>query len=115
MNLEEKMKTIEATAEKFGCFILVKAVVDIISDGKVTYLIEGGNQGLTKGGTGDLLAGLVLSFASKNDQLTAMILSSYFLKKTAEELFKKKGYWYNINDLIETVPQVIKRSIFIKK
>ncbi len=110
-NVPNKVKTVKETAKKYNCVILLKAVVDIISDGEKSYIIEGGNSGLTKGGTGDLLAGLVLSFSAKNDQLTSAVLSSYFLKKTAEGLFIKKGYWYNIDDLIEMIPQVISHVV----
>ena len=106
-NVPDKVQTVKETAKKYNCVILLKAVVDIVSDGEKSYIIEGGNSGLTKGGTGDLLAGLVLSLSAKNNQLAASILSSYFLKKSAEALFIKRGYWYNINDLIKVIPKVI--------
>jgi len=102
---------VKKTAYKYQCVILLKAIIDIISDGEEVYIIKGGNAGLTKGGVGDLLAGLVLSFAAKNNQLLSAVLASYFLKKSADRLFIKKGYWYNIDDLIEAITQLIKKEI----
>ena len=102
---------VKKTAYKYQCVILLNAIIDIISDGEEVYIIKGGNAGLTKGGVGDLLAGLVLSFAAKNNQLLSAVLASYFLKKSADRLFIKKGYWYNIDDLIEAITQLIKKEI----
>lgn len=108
---KEKIKLVMQTAEQYHCVILLKAVVDIVSDGQKVYVIKGGNAGLTKGGVGDLLAGLTLSLTAKNNQLLSAVLASYFLKKSADLLFKRKGYWYNIDDLLEAIPQLIKKEI----
>lgn len=105
--LEEKVKIVQETAEKHKTVILLKAVSDIISDGRKNYVIEGGNAGLTKGGTGDVLAGLTLSFYARNDPLFSALLASVVLKKAADGLFLKKGYWYNISDLIEKIPETL--------
>ena len=114
-SVEQKEKIIRATAKKYHCIVLLKAIVDIISDGNTTYVIEGGNQGLTKGGTGDLLAGLSVSFYCKNEPLMSAVLASYLLKKSAEFLCHSFGYWYNIDNLIKTIPQVFKNLIFGEK
>lgn len=111
-SIEEKVKIVEATAKKYKTVILLKAVVDIISDGRKTYVIEGGNAGLTKGGTGDVLAGLTTAFYAKNNPLLSSILSSYLLKRAAEELFKSNGYWYNIDNIIKFLPQILKNIVF---
>jgi len=93
-------------ALKYKTVILLKAIADIISDGKETYVVQGGNSGLTKGGTGDLLAGLVGAISTKNSPLLSAISGSLLLKISSDRLFSKQKYWYNINNLIETVPQV---------
>jgi len=112
LSQREKIKLVAETAHKYQVVILLKAVVDIVSDGKETVVVEGGNQGLTKGGSGDLLAGLTVGFYSKNDSFISALLASYLLKRSAETLYLKYGYWYNINNLIETIPQTLKRLVF---
>ena len=110
-NFEEKIKLVEEMAKKYKTIILLKAIKDIVSDGKETYIIEGGNAGLTKGGTGDILAGLTTALSSTNQPLTAAISASILLKKTGEKLFQSKGYWYNIGNIIESIPEVLKENL----
>ncbi len=110
-SIKEKEAIVLKTAQKYQTIILLKAVVDIISDGKQSVIIEGGNQGLTKGGSGDLLAGMTVGFYAKNSSLTAAVLASFLIKKTAEDLYHRYGYWYNIDNLIDYFPQTILRLI----
>lgn len=112
LSVDEKVKLVQETASQYNCVILLKAVIDIISDGTNTYVIEGGNQGLTKGGTGDTLAGLVLSFFAKTDALTSAVMASYVLKKTSDDLSQTHGYWYNVENLIEKIPTILKNILY---
>lgn len=107
----EKEKIVFETAKKYQGVILLKAVKDIISDGKEVFVIEGGNSGLTKGGTGDVLAALTGCFYVKNEPLLSAVFASILLKKTSESLFQEKGYWYNVSDIINTLPNVLKKIV----
>lgn len=111
LSKEDKIKTVTQTAHQYKIILLVKSVYDIISDGKETIIVEGGNAGLTKGGTGDILASLAACFFIKHEDVSSAVLSSYLLKKTADELFKKKGYWFNNNDIISNLPGVLKELL----
>lgn len=106
-SFEKKMKIVNRVAKKYHCVILLKAVSDIVSDGKDVFVVEGGNQGLTKGGTGDILAGLTVSLYAKNDGVSSAVLSSFLLKKAAERLFLKKRYWYNMTNIIDSIPETL--------
>ncbi|PIY68958.1 hypothetical protein COY90_03140, partial [Candidatus Roizmanbacteria bacterium CG_4_10_14_0_8_um_filter_39_9] len=75
----EKIKVVEERARTYRCIILCKAVCDIVSDGAQTVVIEGGNAGLTKGGTGDVLAALCASFAATQDSFLSAVLASFLL------------------------------------
>lgn len=108
---EEKVKLVIETAREYRVIILLKAIIDIISDGDEIYLVDGGNAGLTKGGTGDILAGLTTALSSSNSALTSAVTASLLLKKTGEKLFHSKGYWYNVGNIIEMIPEVLARSI----
>lgn len=111
LTIKEKTKIIEETAKKYQIIILLKAVVDIISDGKETYVVEGGNAGLTKGGTGDILSGLTTALSANNLALASAVTASILLKKTGEKLFQSKGYWYNVGNIIEMIPEVLKENL----
>src|SRR3989304_2306957 len=63
---EAGKENVQKMAQKYGCTILLKGVVDIICGHQECRMVEGGNEGMTKGGTGDVLAGLVSALALKN-------------------------------------------------
>jgi NAD(P)H-hydrate epimerase len=105
------MKIAKEVAQKYRCIILLKAIDDIVTDGNIIYLIEGGNQGLTKGGTGDILASLAASFYIKNSPLVSAVSASLLIKKTADELSNLYGYWYNVNQIIEFIPKILRKII----
>lgn len=107
MSIEEKQKTVESYAKEYHCIILLKAVVDIISDGTETFVIEGGNAGLTKGGSGDILAGLCVTLYAKNDPLLSAVLASFLEKKAAEALSFESGTRFNMTELIKQIPRTL--------
>ncbi len=86
-------------AKKHSCIICYKGQVSYVTDGETTYEVEGGNAGLTKGGTGDSLAGLTVALAAKNPPILAAAAASWVVKKTAEKLFEKVNYRFNADDL----------------
>jgi NAD(P)H-hydrate epimerase len=66
---------------------------------------------LTKGGSGDILAGLTVTFYSKNDPVTSGILASFVEKAVADELSKTQGNWYNMTTLITHIPEVLHKLL----
>ncbi|MEI6533055.1 MAG: NAD(P)H-hydrate dehydratase [Candidatus Roizmanbacteria bacterium] len=112
ISIDGKVNIIEKTAQKYNVVILLKAVSDVISDGEKTYVVEGGNQGLTKGGTGDILAGLTASFYAKNNPVLSAISASIVIKSTADELFLSQGYWYNNDDVLHKLSAILKKIVY---
>lgn len=108
-SLEDKEKIVREYAHEYGCIILLKTPVDIVSNGTETWIIEGGNPGLTKGGTGDVLAGLVSALCTKNDPALSAVIGSFLLKYTGDSLFSTNDYWYNNEDLIAHIPENFKK------
>ena len=102
---------VEKMARQFGITILLKGQVDIVSDGKRIVEIEGGNAGMTKGGTGDVLAGLVAAFYAKNDAFLSATCASFINKKAGESLFEKSGLYFNASDLVAEIPKVMKNLL----
>lgn len=89
-----------------GLTILLKSKVDEVFSNGQYYSIKGGNPGMTKGGTGDVLSGLVSALYCKNDALTSSIISSYINKKTGDALYKFVGPFFNSTDLVNAIPEV---------
>lgn len=69
--------------------------------------IAGGNSGMTKGGTGDVLAGLLAALYCKNSALNSCLIASYINKKAGEELYLEQGPYFNSSDLVSIIPRVL--------
>ncbi len=72
--------------------VLLKSHYSIYHDGELTLINTSGNDGLATGGSGDVLAGIIVSFLGQGlDIPNAAINAAYLLGKTAEELAKQRG------------------------
>jgi hydroxyethylthiazole kinase-like uncharacterized protein yjeF len=103
-NLKPTAKNVKDMAKMFSCTILLKGEIDYVSNGIELVKIRGGNQGMTKGGTGDVLAGLTASLYCKNEAFLSATASSYINKKAAESISKKTGIYFNASDLAKQIP-----------
>lgn len=98
---------VEQKAQEFGITILRKGEEDVVASKNTVAVIKGGNPGMTKGGTGDVLAGLVGALACKNELFLSAAGGSYINKKAGEELFKRVGTNFNSSDLALEIPVVM--------
>lgn len=110
-NIEESSKKVAVKAEEFNCVIALKGPTTVVSNGSDTLLVEGGSPGLSKGGTGDVVAGLTVALFAKNDALLSAVAANFLVKKTGEELEKKRGVMFNADDVAEMVPMIWKKYV----
>lgn len=69
-----------------------------------------GHAGMTHGGTGDVLAGIIAALiAQGNDAFTAAMVATYVNGKAAEQLGKTMGFGYLASDLVDVIPFVLKK------
>ena len=99
------------TAKKYACTIVLKGPVDVITDGKQVLFNQTGNEGMTKGGTGDVLAGLVAALATTNDPFIAAAAGAYINGLAGDELYKTAGPYFNADKLAMRVPEVLWEEI----
>jgi len=104
-------KKVGEMARKYNCVILLKGVKDIVCAKDKCVEIAGGNVGMTKGGTGDVLAGLVAALYCKNEAFLSACAGSYINKKAGESLAKKVGIYFNSSDLADEIPRVMKELL----
>lgn len=97
----------EEMARKYQCIIMAKNKETVVCSPERCQQIEGRDVGMTKGGIGDVLAGLVVALAAKNPPFLAACAASFITKKAADELYKKVGLAYNTDDLAEKIPEVL--------
>ncbi len=114
---EDKVKWF---AKQHQCIVLLKGEKDIVCTGEgcdpsgakgshpsICRVIEGGNAGMTKGGTGDVLAGLIAALACKNDPFLATIAGSFINKQAGDALYQTVGPYFNATDLANQIPKTM--------
>ena len=110
--ISEIQNEVSRMAKKYKCVILFKGETDIVCDKHECVIVEGGNAGMTKGGTGDVLAGLVAALYCKNEAFLSACSASFINKKAGESLHKRVGPYFNSSDLVDEIPKVMKELIF---
>ncbi len=106
--LNGKIDYVCETAKQFGAVILLKGGVDIVADSKRFKLNFTGNPGMTVGGTGDVLTGIVSAFmAQKTDAFEAAVAGAFVNGAAGDFVHEEKGYHMVATDLIDWIPRVL--------
>jgi len=106
-DLKTRGEQVSSFASKTNSVVVLKDSVTIVSDGARTVAVDGGNPGLTKGGTGDTQAGLTVALAAKNSAFLSAAAASYIIKKSAEELAEEVGVYFSSDDLADQVHKTL--------
>ena len=111
--LADPIGTAQAYAKKWNCIVLLKGVTTCISDGTEVRLNTSGNAGLAKGGSGDVLAGLITGLLAQGiSPLDAATCGAYLLGASADaalDLLKERMLL--AGDVIGAIGQTIERLI----
>ncbi len=94
-------------AKKFGCTIVLKGKEDVVCDENECVINQTGNEGMTKGGTGDVLAGLVAALYCKNEAMLAASAGAYVNGLAGDRLFGIVGPYFNATELMKEIPKVM--------
>lgn len=115
INLKDKRSSeiVEIVMEKardLSVTILLKSYQDIISDGKEFKINNTGNPGMTVGGTGDVLAGILASFLCNPDNsgFIAATAASFISGLAGDLAFQEQSYYFTALDVIDKIPQALK-------
>ena len=108
-NENEQIADVLKNANKYGITIILKGWKNIISNGELTAVIERSTPAMTVGGTGDVLAGLVAGLFSKMNSFDAACTAVYFNGLAAIMAYQKVGLHMVATDLLDNLPQVIKK------
>ena len=96
---EGSVENVKKIAKELNLVIVKKGRPDIVSDGKVAYLNDIHNEGMTKGGTGDVLSGLASALSTRNSLLNSGIAACVLCGLAANMLLEKHSYFFSASDL----------------
>jgi NAD(P)H-hydrate epimerase len=111
-DLDSRQLDVTDAARELGIVLLVKGMIDIISDGEWTKLNRTGNAGMTVGGTGDVLAGEVGALLSKQvSPFNAARIAAFTNGAAGDLAFDRNGYSLMATDVIDSIPDVVRRGL----
>lgn len=92
-------------AKKFNCVVVLKGRTSIVASPTTDKINTTGNAGMAKGGTGDVLAGLIAALACTNDPFLAACAGTFLNGLAGDRLQEKYSFYYNASDLITEIPR----------
>ena len=97
-------------AVELGCIVLLKGHRTVITDGKTCYCNHTGNPGMAVGGSGDVLAGIIVSLLGQGLQPLEAAACGAWLHGAAGDLCAKELGQYGMlpSDLVEALPRLLK-------
>jgi len=95
-------------AKKHRCIVVLKAPMDIVSNGAQTKFNFTGNPGMATGGTGDILSGAIAGFAANNDLFEASLAATFVTGLAGDLVQEEKGYYFTSTDVLEKLPEAIR-------
>ncbi|GBE55765.1 MAG TPA: NAD(P)H-hydrate dehydratase [Euryarchaeota archaeon] len=107
---ENREATVKKVAEEFNATILLKGSTDIVASpvGRIKFN-NTGNAGMTRGGTGDVLAGIAAGLLAQGaEPFYAACASAFINGYSGDRLFERKGYFFLASELSVEIPIAIK-------
>ena len=106
--LDQRISEVKKAAAELGAIILLKGKIDIVSNGKRVKLNFTGNPGMTVGGTGDVLSGVVGALMAQQVEAFEAAAAGSFVNGAAGDFVAEKlGFHMVATDLLDFIPQVL--------
>ncbi|MCQ2409460.1 MAG: NAD(P)H-hydrate dehydratase [Clostridia bacterium] len=98
-------------ADDHDCVVVLKSHNSVVTDGKTVYINETGNSKLSKGGSGDILSGIICGLlAFSKDPFASAVAGSYILGRCAE-ITDVNEFSCLPSDIVREIPKVITEII----
>ncbi len=108
LDYKERTEPLKGYAREKGITVLLKGKVDLITDGEVMRANTTGNPGMTVGGTGDVLAGIVAAFYARTSALRAASAAAFVNGRAGDLVYLEKGFGMLATDLVESIPRAMR-------
>ena len=107
---EDRMTSAREFAKQMGCVLLLKGHRTCISDGEVCYENSTGNPGMAVGGSGDVLAGMIVSLLGQGIAPLEAAACGAWLHGAAGDLCASQLGQYGMlpTDMLNVLPRLLK-------
>jgi NAD(P)H-hydrate epimerase len=108
-----KSKRLEGNVRRFakesGARVVLKGHKDLIFDNNGEVMInKTGNAGMAKGGTGDVMSGVIAAFASTNNMSLAMKAATFINGYAGDLAYEEYGYNFSATDIVPFLQKAVK-------
>ena len=106
-----RIKFAKIAAQKYYSTVVLKGYQSVITNGEEVFVNSTGNSALSKAGTGDVLTGMIGGLCSQGLKPFDAAILGVYLHGLAGEIASKDLTEYSVNasELIEYIPQAIKK------
>lgn len=107
---ENRMDAAAELARDLGCIVLLKGHETVITDGIQCYCNPTGNAGMAVGGSGDVLAGIIVSLLGQGIAPLEAAACGAWIHGAAGDLCAKELGQYAMlpGDMVEALPRLLK-------
>lgn len=107
---QDRMASAAALAKNLGAVVLLKGYRTVVTDGTRGYENHTGNPGMATGGSGDVLAGLLVSLLGQGLPPLEAAACAAWIHGAAGDLCAETWGQYGLtpSDMIEALPQFLK-------
>lgn len=107
---EDRMASAVYFAKQWNCILLLKGHETCITDGTVCYRNKTGNPGMAVGGSGDVLAGMIVSLLGQGiDPVQAAACGAWLHGAAGDLCAEELGQWGMLpTDMLNVLPRLMK-------
>jgi ADP-dependent NAD(P)H-hydrate dehydratase / NAD(P)H-hydrate epimerase len=103
-----RRRAVKALARRYDCTVMVKGSLDFISDGDRVHVDRAGSPYMTKGGLGDLLAGVLAAHLARGrSPFDAARAAALVVGLSGEKAAKSFGEGLTASDVLATIPSIL--------
>jgi NAD(P)H-hydrate epimerase len=106
----DRLESATLFAAQYHCVLLLKGHKTLITDGSICYINPTGNPGMAVGGSGDVLAGIIVSLIGQGVPPLEAAAAGAWLHGAAGDLSAQRIGQYGMlpSDLLEDLPRLMK-------
>lgn len=106
--VRKRAEQVMRLSKRLNATVLLKGNVDVISDGSHAALNKTGNPYMTKGGTGDTLAGICGALLARGaNPFDAACAAAWINGSAGDMAAKAKGRGFFVSEMLDFIPKVL--------
>ena len=107
--MENPAKIAQDAAKKYSSVVVLKCSKNYITDGENLLITDSGNSALSKGGSGDVLAGMIAGSLSQGEFSVPLVACACYLHGRAGKIASENLTEYSVfaRDIIDAIPRVL--------